>query len=121
MQGTITGKAELSGRQRRFVDAYLGPEGVLTGSARLAQEAKERSASVLREREGQRKLREIERKRLVVDAQIAILRAALESDEDTQQFAEAEEQARLKQQGEDRNGMASSRKADPELTKRGVV
>ena len=36
-------------------DAYVGPEGVLTGSARLAQEAKDKAAALIREQEMERR------------------------------------------------------------------
>ena len=44
-------------------EAYIGPEGVLTGSARLAQEAKDRAAAAPRQQEIERRSREVERKR----------------------------------------------------------
>src|SRR5690606_1875581 len=42
-----------------LVPAYLGAEGVLTGSARLAQEAKEEAAALQRSQEIARKRREL--------------------------------------------------------------
>ena len=44
-------------------EAYIGPEGVFTGSARLAQEAKEKRHSCLRRQEIDRRSREADRKR----------------------------------------------------------
>ena len=40
-------------------DVYLGPEGVLTGSMRLAQEAREKSAALSRQQEIERRQREL--------------------------------------------------------------
>ena len=37
---------------------YVGPEGVLTGSARLAQEAKDKAAALVRQHEMERRSRE---------------------------------------------------------------
>src|ERR1700733_836437 len=62
-------------------DAYVGPEGVLTGSARRAQEAKEQAAALIREKEMERRTRELERKRRETAAQIEILQAQLANEE----------------------------------------
>src|SRR2546421_5196853 len=48
----------------RLVDVYLGPEGVLTGSSRQAQEAREAAAALAEKQDLERKQRELERKRL---------------------------------------------------------
>jgi len=48
----------LTDRGIELVEVYLGPEGVLTGSARLAQETRERAAAVAREQEVERRRRE---------------------------------------------------------------
>ncbi len=65
-----------------LVRVYTGSEGVLTGSARIAQEAKERASALLREQEIQLKQRELERKREATEAQIAALRLTLQSQEE---------------------------------------
>ena len=64
-----------------LVDVYLGPEGVLTGSARQAQEARERADNLLREQEIQGRQRELERKREAMEARIAALRKEFEVEE----------------------------------------
>jgi circadian clock protein KaiC len=56
-----------------LVDVYLGPEGVLTGSAREAQELSEVTGQVLRTHALGRKDLEINRKRKVLEAKIASL------------------------------------------------
>jgi circadian clock protein KaiC len=61
-------------------EIYLGPEGVLTGSARAAQEAKEKAAAQVRREVIERKQRELERKRQALEAQILSLRAQFESE-----------------------------------------
>jgi circadian clock protein KaiC len=38
-----------------LMDVYLGPDGVLTGTARQAQEAQARAAAALRQQESERK------------------------------------------------------------------
>lgn len=95
-----------------LVDVYTGPEGVLTGSARLAQEARERAATVLREQEIQRKERELERKRQAVEAQIAALRSGLAAEEEELQLALIQARHREAQLARDREAMARGRKAD---------
>jgi circadian clock protein KaiC len=58
-------------------DVYTGPSGVLTGTARLAQEAKDRAEALTREQDVERKRREIEQRRAALEAQIAAMRAEL--------------------------------------------
>jgi len=61
-------------------DVYVGTEGVLTGSARAAQEAREKAAAQLRREATERKKRELERKRRALDAQIVALRTQFETE-----------------------------------------
>ncbi len=95
-----------------LVDVYLGRDGVLTGSARSAQEAKERAEKNRIGREAERHLRELERRRQVREAQITALRAEAEADDE--EAKRIVEEAREKQQSltEDRREMARIRKAD---------
>jgi circadian clock protein KaiC len=65
-----------------LVDVYLGPEGVLTGSAREAQELSEVTGQVLRTHALGRKDLEINRKRKVLEAKIASLQEEFESVQD---------------------------------------
>ncbi len=95
-----------------LVEVYTGSEGVLTGSARLAQEAKERAAAAVRDQEIQRKQRELGRKRQAVEAQITSLRSALEAEAEELQHAIAQAEDREEQLVRDRTAMLRSRKAD---------
>jgi len=65
-----------------LVDVYLGPEGVLTGSAREAQILQEQTGEVLRNYAYGRKDREISRKRKVLEAKISSLQTEFESIEE---------------------------------------
>lgn len=56
-------------------DVYVGPSGLLTGSARAAQEARERAEAVERKRQEQRKAFELQQKRQRLEAEIAKMRA----------------------------------------------
>lgn len=89
--------------------AYIGPTGVLTGSARLAQEAQERAAALAREQEMQRRSRDLARKRREITAQIEILQAQLASEEDEETLLNREGTLREDQLTADRTAMARSR------------
>jgi circadian clock protein KaiC len=56
-------------------DVYLGPSGVLTGTARVNQEAAEKAAELIREQELKRGRELLAGKRSIVEAQIAAMRA----------------------------------------------
>jgi circadian clock protein KaiC len=73
---------ELSEDGIHLTTPYLGPEGVLTGAARMAQEAREREAERERMELTERRKREIARKRDALERQIAEMRAALDAEED---------------------------------------
>ena len=62
-----------------LVDVFLGPEGVLTGSSREAEQLKQEAGHVLRNFAVGRKDKEIERKRTVLEAKIASLKEEFES------------------------------------------
>ncbi len=64
-----------------LLDVYVGPEGVLTGSARLSQETKDDAEQTFRQEEIKRKQFELERKREAVEAQIVLLRSEFEAEE----------------------------------------
>lgn len=65
-----------------LVDVYLGPEGVLTGSAREAEQLKEHTGQALRNYALDRKDREVLRKRKVLEAKISSLQTEFESVEE---------------------------------------
>lgn len=65
-----------------LVDVYLGPEGILTGFAREAQQISEVTGQVLRSHALNRKDQEIVRKRKVLEAKIASLQEEFESVQD---------------------------------------
>lgn len=62
------------------VDAYIGPSGVLAGSARVAQEALENAAVLSGQQEAARLEREVERKRAALERQISGLRSEYETE-----------------------------------------
>jgi circadian clock protein KaiC len=66
----------------QIVDAYAGSTGVLTGTARVAQEAQNKVSQKLRIQETERKHRELKRKKQMLEAEIALLKSKYESEED---------------------------------------
>jgi circadian clock protein KaiC len=80
----------LSDRGAQLLDVYTGPAGVLTGTARMVQEEREKAEALMLQNEIERKRRELARKREAMDAQIAALHAkfAAESSELEQVIAE---------------------------------
>ena len=95
-----------------LVDVYIGPEGVLTGSARAQQENREQAARVLRKQEIERRRGELDRKRRALEYQIEALRAGFESEEADIKRDIAEKQAVEDQLQADRKVLANRRKAD---------
>ncbi|WP_295389031.1 circadian clock protein KaiC [uncultured Thiodictyon sp.] len=93
-------------------DVYAGPGGVLTGSARLAQEAQERADDLVRRQDIDRRQRELERKRAALEAQIAALRLDFAAQEADALALIERERAREAQLEQERKDMAWSRKAD---------
>jgi circadian clock protein KaiC len=73
---------QLTSNGIRLLDTYQGPDGVLTGTARINQEAKERAAALVRQQEIERKKRELERKRHELEQQISALRAEFLAEEE---------------------------------------
>jgi circadian clock protein KaiC len=59
----------------RLIPAYVGVGGVLTGSSRLAQQAKERAETLLREHEIESQKKELDRQRQALQSQIAALQS----------------------------------------------
>jgi len=65
-----------------LIDAYSGADGVLTGTARVAQEALDNASQILRSQETERKHRESKRKKLSFEAEFALLKSKYETEED---------------------------------------
>jgi circadian clock protein KaiC len=95
----------------KLVEAYLGPAGVLTGSARLAQEAREVATAELSRKELEQKELALTHRRKVMEAQIESLRAAFHAEEEEFQRSIATEKNRIGQVETDREAMAQSRRA----------
>jgi len=105
-------EVRLSGEGIDLIDVYLGPAGVLTGSARAAQEAKEKAETVLQRSDLDRKLREQERKRQALEARIEALRAEFAAESEELEVLSSEEKKRQRAISDDRADMARRRRAD---------
>jgi circadian clock protein KaiC len=65
----------------QLTDVYIGPSGMLTGSARVQQEGRERAELVTLSEEAERQQLALECKRAALEAQIAALRAEFSGEE----------------------------------------
>ena len=90
-------------------DVYLGGDRVLTGTARVSQEAQERAAAELRQEDHARKLRQLAAKRKAIDAQIAALQAESELEEAEVNFAIAQETLQNRTELQNADAMAHLR------------
>jgi circadian clock protein KaiC len=79
-----------------LVDVFLGPNGILIGSAREQQQLEEATGQELKTYAGTRRDREIERKKTVLEAKIASLNEEFESVKDELNRTHQEEQLRKK-------------------------
>jgi circadian clock protein KaiC len=69
----------------RLIPAYIGPGGVLTGSSRLAQEAREKADLVLRDQAVESQRLDLDRQRKALQAQIATLESEFTAKEQQMQ------------------------------------
>ena len=99
-----------------LVDAYVGSEGVLMGSARVAQTARENAATRDREGARQRKQRELQRKQELYEAQLVALRNQFETERDAILRELSEDRERESLAATQRVEMARLRHADINVT-----
>lgn len=95
----------------KLMEIYTGPSGALLGSARLAQEAAEKRESLDRKQEMEVKKKELFRKRSVLEAQIANLRAELEAQGEEAKRIAGFEKEREREFASDVKKMAAKRHA----------
>ncbi len=92
-----------------LVEVYIGPEGVLTGSARVQQESRQRAEQLARDQAIARQQLELERKRAAMELKIGALRDEFEAQKAELEQAIAQEQAADEQVHRDRSAMAEHR------------
>lgn len=95
-----------------LLDVYVGPEGVLTGSARLSQESKNDAEQLLRKQEIERNKYSLELKRAAMEAQIVVLKSEFKETESEALKVIELEKAKTETFAVDKKNMAESRKAD---------
>ncbi len=98
-------------------EVYIGASGVLTGSARVAQEAHENAGRLRRRQEIERRKRDLERKRKLMESRVATLHAEFKSEESEALKNIETEQDTLDLQDTDKIEMAVSRKSIAEKRK----
>jgi circadian clock protein KaiC len=96
----------------KLVDVYVGPSGLLTGSARVAQEAKERAEAEERKQQLQRQSFELKTKRQQLEAEIARMRLQFELEEQGLLLSTHELELQGQQIAADRIEMGRVRHAD---------
>ena len=106
----------LTNRGVELQDVYIGAEGVLTGSARQAQEAREKTAALLRQQEVEGKQRERERKREALEDRIAAMRKEFAAEDEEAKRIIGQEHTSQQLVEQDREKMGRSRKSDTNET-----
>lgn len=104
-----------------LLDVYVGADGVLTGSARLSQEAKDEAEQLVFQQEVLRRKLGLERKRKALDAQIHLLRSQFESEESEALKVIEIGRARIDRITRDKMRMAASRSGDADTKHTGAV
>jgi circadian clock protein KaiC len=99
-------------------EVYLGEAGLLTGSARVTQEAKDASIALLARQEVERKQFLLARKRKALDAQIAALQLELDTEEQESRQLIAQQELRVKKWEQDRGEMVISRSSNAVLARK---
>jgi circadian clock protein KaiC len=93
-------------------DVYVGPGGLLTGSARDAQEARERAEAAQRQQETERTGVELEHRRKQLEDQIARMRAEFDIEKQTFQRTASLMEAQESRIAQERQQMERVRHAD---------
>jgi circadian clock protein KaiC len=96
----------------RLLDVYLGPEGVLTGAARVSQEGREKAAGTFRRQRQEAKERELERTQQIFEARLVTLRGQYELEKQAIQESIVESKLLDQELLQDRGQMVHSRVAD---------
>lgn len=78
----------------KLMDVYLGPDGILTGTSRELQQKKDEAAELVSQQSIDSKLREMDRKKDLLEAQIIALRAEFDAEQESVKRVIAQEEAR---------------------------
>jgi circadian clock protein KaiC len=102
----------LTDRGAELRDVYVGASGVLTGSARLTQEAQDQAVQILQKQEIERRQIELKRTQQALEAHIAALHAEFEVKKTESLRITGQEQAQGAQLAQGRLEMGLSREED---------
>lgn len=92
-----------------LIKPYLGSSGVLTGTARTLQEAREAAEALVRRQDIKRREREFRQRRIHAERQFAETKAALDAEEEEIRILVAEAEARETMLDEDRAAISTVR------------
>lgn len=98
-----------------LIDVYLGPDGVLTGSAREAQKLLEETGQVLHTHSISRKDRELLRKKKVLESKIDSLRTEFESTEEELNKVYIEEEIKKEVMAQTRQKLTNIRRGAADI------
>lgn len=98
-----------------LIDVYTGSEGMLTGSARVAQELKNKSEALIKEQQLSLKKREFDRKREAIELQIQSLRSQIEIEEEAMKNDLMRDQMFQNMIDQEKKALKYSRKADEDI------
>lgn len=96
----------------QLTDVYVGPAGVLVGSARMRQELLEKNVATAARQDSARKESDLERKRRALHGQIAVLQDEIRGAELKSNELELQRDEKRSDAAEDRISMGKIRKAD---------
>jgi circadian clock protein KaiC len=102
----------LSDKGIKLVDVYVGPGEVLTGSARLVQEAKDQAKTLAEQQAGAARQRELEQEEANLKNQADAISTRLTVIKAEREAAKHTARQRQDQAEKERKGLASARKAD---------
>ncbi len=102
---------QITGDGIKLIEPYIGPAGVLTGTARVVQEAEEQAALLRLRHEGERRRRDVARRRGSVERQIEELRATLEAQRDEERILLDDEETRERLVAIEREALSTRRGA----------
>jgi circadian clock protein KaiC len=100
----------------QLTDVYIGEGQIFTGSARAAQETRDRSEALSRKHEMEKLRRDSERREKLVAAQIDTLKIQLEQEQEELGMAMTQERVRDEARALGRKRLSETRKADSAVT-----
>jgi circadian clock protein KaiC len=104
----------LSSQGIDFTQVYIGGGQVFTGSAREAEEAKDRAEAMARQQENERRQREHQRQRRLLTAQIEALKVQLEQEEEEVKLTAAQNKLQEEARALDRRRQMEKRQTKEE-------